>query len=157
MLKFPWSLKAEETSFKPLDSSASFLLNLEGHRVLALRLPSKVAMELSGQELLESMGILSKLKAKLGRGSVAETAQWWTVTNVDNPLLDERDKFEALVAQELTNATGAAVNKSDLAISASVPIDGDEQSPEVVRHEESPPIPTAQPAGRQQLSPSRHG
>jgi len=144
MARFPWSSKAEEATFKPLNDNASFLLNLEGHRVVALRLPTKVAMELSGQELLESVGILSKLKAKLGLGSVAETVHWWTVTNVDNPLLDEHDKFEALVAQELTNATGTAVNKSDLAISASVPTDLNHQPPQVVRHEEIPPTPTVQ-------------
>jgi hypothetical protein len=146
MVKFPWSSKAEEISIKSLDSNAGFLLNLDGHKVIALRLPSEVAMELSGQELLESVGFLSKLKAKLGLGSVAETEHWLMVTNVDNPLLDEHDKLEALVAQELTNATGTAVNKSDLAISASVPINGDETPPQVVRHEESPPTPTAQRA-----------
>lgn len=146
MVKFPWSSKAEEPSFRPLDGNTSFLLNLDGHRVVALRLPTKVAMELSGQELLASVGFLSKLKAKLGLGSVAETEHWWTVTNVNNPLLDEHDKLKALVAQELANATGTAINKSDLAISASIPIDGDEQSPEVVRHQESPSTPRAQPA-----------
>lgn len=145
MVKFPWSSKAEEASFKPLDGNASFLLNLEGHKVVALRLPTKVAMELSGQELLGSVGILSKLKAKLGLGSAAVTEHWWTVTNVDNPMLDEHDKFEALVAQELTSATGTTINKSDLAISASVPINEDEQ-PNVVRREESLPTPPAQTA-----------
>ncbi len=143
MVKFPWPSKAEEASFKPLESNASFLLNLEGHKVVALRLPSKVAMELSGQELLEPASMLSKLKARLGLGSVAETEHWLTVTNVDNPLLDEHTKFEALVAQELTTASGTAVNKSDLVISASVPIDGDEP-PDLVRHEERLPAPTPQ-------------
>lgn len=138
MVKFPWSSKAEETSFKPLDSNASFLLNLEGHKVVALRLPSKVGMELSGQELLERVGMLSKLKAKLGFGSAIETERWLTITNVDNPLLDEHDKFEALVAQELTTATGTPVNKTDLLISASVPIDEDEP-PDLVKHEEGLP------------------
>lgn len=144
MVRFPWSSGVEETSFKPLDGNASFLLNLEGRKVVALRLPSRVAMELSGQELLGSVGVLSKLKAKLRLDSVAETEHWLTVTNVDDPLLDERDKLEALVAQELTTASGTAVNKSDLVISAIVPINGDEQPPEVMRHEESPPMPTAQ-------------
>ncbi len=141
MVKFPWSSKAEETSFKPLESNASFMLNLDGHKVVALRLPSKVAMELSGQELLEPAGMLSKLKAKLGLRTAAETEHWLTVTNVDNPLLDEHHKFEALVAQQLTTATGTPVNKSDLVISASVPIDGDEP-PDLVRHEERLPTPT---------------
>lgn len=141
MVKLPWSSKAEETSFKPLDSNESFLLNLEGHKVVALRLPSKVAMELSGQELMDSGSMLSKLKDKLGIGSVAETEHWLMVTNVDNPLLDEHDKFEALAAQELTTASGTAVNKSDIVISASVPINGD-QLPDLVRHEDR--LPTRQ-------------
>jgi len=45
-----------------------------------------------------------------------------TVTSVDNLLPVESDKFGALVAQELTIATGTRITKTDLAISASVPI-----------------------------------
>jgi hypothetical protein len=38
--------------------------------------------------------------------------------------LEQTDRFAALVADELTKATGIAITKSDLAISASVPING---------------------------------
>lgn len=130
MSEFPWSSKGIEASFSPLESNGGFLLDLEGHKVVALRLPSKVAKEISGQEMETSGGILSKLKAKLGL--TPETGRWLTVTSVYNPMLEEPDRFEALVAQGLTNATGAIVTKSNVAISASVPINRKGQPPDAV-------------------------
>ncbi len=109
-----------EATFKPLGSNSVFLLDLDGHKVIALKLPSKVANEVSGQKRHTS-GILGRLKAKLGL--TPESEQWLTVTSVDNPLLQEYDKFGALVAQELTTATGTTITETDLAISASIPIE----------------------------------
>jgi hypothetical protein len=114
------SSKSEERSFKPIESNAGFLLDLEGRKVITLRVPSKVAEEISGEEPQTSGGILSRLKAKLGFGR--ETEHWLTITSVDNPLLEDNDKFGAVVAQELTTATGTTITKSNLAISVSVPI-----------------------------------
>jgi hypothetical protein len=117
--RLPSLSKGEETAFKPIESNAGFLLDLEGRKVITLRVPSKVAEEFSGQKRQKS-GILARLKAKLGFGR--ETEHWLTITSVDNPLLEEYDKFGAMVAQELTTATGTTITKSNLAISASVPI-----------------------------------
>jgi len=121
-----------EASVKSLEGTSTYLMELEGHNILALRLPGKVAKEISSQELATS-GVLSKFKAILRLGRSDEW-RWFTVTSVDNPLLEQMDRFVALVTQELTKATGITVTKSDLAISASVPIDGstekDERTPD---------------------------
>jgi hypothetical protein len=109
-----------EVSVKSLEGTSTFLLKLQGHNILALRLPGEVAKEISSQDLPTS-GILSRFKAKLGLGGVDQW-RWFTVTSVDNPLLEQTDKFAALVTNELTKATGITITKSDLAISATVPI-----------------------------------
>jgi hypothetical protein len=109
----------EATSI-PLSSNSVFLLDFDGHKVVALKLSSKVANEISGQK--RQSGLVARLKEKLGL--VAETERWLTVTNVDNPLLEQYEKFGALVSQQLAAVTGTAVSSTDLAISASVPVDG---------------------------------
>ena len=111
-----------EASVKSLEGTSTYLLELEGHNILALRLPGKVAKEISGQDLAASGGILSRVKAKLGLSGETDRWRWFTVASADNPLLEQTDKFVALVTEELTKATGITITKSDLAISASVPI-----------------------------------
>jgi hypothetical protein len=130
MSDFLLSAKGMEAKFKPLQSNAGFLLDLEGHKIIALKLPSKVAKEISGQERQTSGGVLARLRAKLG--FEPETEPWLTVTSVDNPLLEDCEKFGALVAPELTTATGTSIAMTDLAISASMPITEMEQPPENV-------------------------
>ena len=101
---------ASEVSIKPLQNT--FLIDLEGHSVIALKLASKVAKQISGQE--NSGGIISKLKTKLGLTS--ETERWFVVTSLNNPLLEEI-WFGALVADRLTKATGTSITESELTIS----------------------------------------
>ena len=116
------SQSRNEASVKSLEGASTYLMELEGHNILALRLPGKVAKEISSQDLATS-GILSKFKARLGLGAVDQW-RWFTVTSVDNPLLERTDRFAALVTGELTKATGITITKSDLAIAATVPING---------------------------------
>jgi hypothetical protein len=124
-LKSPGS-QGIEASFKPIDTGAGFLLDLQGHKVVSLRLPGKVAKEISSEDVVESGGIFMRLKAKLGL--IPETEQWLTVTSVDNPLLPQLDNFKALVAQQLTTATGTPITHSNLAVCASIPLNGTDQS-----------------------------
>jgi len=105
------NFSASEVSIKPLQST--FLIDLEGHSVIALKLASKVAKQISGQEN-SSGGIISKLKTKLGLTS--ETERWFVVTSLNNPLLEEI-WFGALVADRLTKATGTSITESELTIS----------------------------------------
>ncbi len=116
----PGSINPSAASVKPLQNT--FLFDLEGHSILAAKVASKVAKEISGQDMKSSGGIISKLKAKLGL--TKETERWFVVTSVDNPLLAEPDKFGLQVAERLTKATGTAVSKTDLSISASAPVAG---------------------------------
>ena len=105
------NFSASEVSIKPLQNT--FLIDLEGHSVIALKLASKVAKQISGQEN-SSGGIISKLKTKLGLTS--ETERWFVVTSLNNPLLEEI-WFGALVADRLTKATGTSITESELTIS----------------------------------------
>jgi hypothetical protein len=117
------SSKSIAPTFKAIQSNAGFLLDLEGHKIIALKLPSKIAKEISGQG--RSIGsILERVKSKLGLTS--ETERWLTVTSVNNPLLEQYEKFGTLVAQELSTATGTKIATTDLAISAGMPILGTE-------------------------------
>lgn len=108
------------TSVKPLRNT--FLFDLEGNFVVAIKLSSKIAKQISGQDMESSGDIISKLKVKLGFAAGVE--RWFIVTSVDNPLLEEIAKFRSLVADELAKATGTAITESELAISASIPITG---------------------------------
>ena len=115
----------ETASLKPLGNGECFLVDLDGHRTIAVRLPTDVASEISGESLLISQGIFTKVKVRLGLASEPES--WLAVTSVDNPLLEELDRFKALLVARLTDATGVAVTKSSLSISASVLVNGKEQ------------------------------
>jgi len=108
---------ASEVSIKPLQNT--FLIDLEGHSVIALKLASKVAKQISGQE--NSGGIISKLKTKLGLTS--ETERWFVVTSLNNPLLEEI-WFGTLVADRLTKAIGTSITESELTISAAAGVRG---------------------------------
>ncbi|HUK27937.1 MAG TPA: hypothetical protein VLV31_05900 [Candidatus Acidoferrales bacterium] len=108
-----------DISVKPLQTNTAYLLEFEDQEVLALRLPAKIAKQLSGQRL-SVRNTVSRLKAKLRISS--ETEQWFTITNVDNPLLEQADSFETLMTKELTRVTGNKISKSDLAISVALSI-----------------------------------
>lgn len=122
----PESSNPSAAPVKPLQNT--FLFDLEGHSVVAAKVASKVAKQISGQDMTSSRGIISKLKAKLGL--TKETERWFVVTSVDNPLLEETDKFGLLVAERLTKATGATVSESDLTMSASVRVSGNREKDE---------------------------
>jgi len=115
----------ETASLKPLGNGECFLVDLDGYRTIAVRLPADVASEISGESLLISQGFFTKVKVRLGLASEPES--WLAVTSVDNPLLEELDRFKALLVARLTDATGVAVTKSSLSISASVLVNGKEQ------------------------------
>lgn len=127
MDKSPAPLVLAAASAKTLQNT--FLFDLEGHPVVTLKLASKIAKQISGQDLKTSGSIISKLKVKLGLTS--ETERWFVVTSVDNPLLEEVGKFGPKVAERLTKATGTAITESELAISASVPVTGVREKDEV--------------------------
>ena len=118
MITLPWS-KTAKPSVRPLDY-VCFVLDVMGHKVVAVKLSSKVATEIAGDASVISEGLRSKLKAKISRGS--ETEQWLAVTSIENPLLEDYDKFGALVAQVLTTASGIPVEKADLAVAGSIRI-----------------------------------
>lgn len=115
-------------SLRPLGNAAGFLLDLQGHTVVTLRLPSEVARELSTEDTAGSGGWLSRLKAKLR--VTRETERWLTVAAVDNPFLERLDALRATVAQRLTKATGTEVRNSNLTVCAVVPVNESEDSSE---------------------------
>lgn len=125
MVKFPWARGRDEgVTFKPLDNDAGYVLEVEGYNAVALKLPGKIAKDIAGQDSSPGEdGMLGKLKTKIGRTSEADQ-EWLVVTNVGNTLLEDYDRFAALVAEGLTNASGGSVPISNLVISASIRITG---------------------------------
>jgi hypothetical protein len=106
----------DQAAFKALGNDAGFILDVEGNRVIALKLPSKTVKELAGQPGSED--ILTRLLAKLSRQSDEAGHQWLIVTSAQNPQLEDHDRFAGLVAQELTRASGTMIPLSTLTISA---------------------------------------
>lgn len=102
--------------FKPLDNNAGFLLDVEGRKVVAVKLPGNVAREIAGQHVSLSGGVLTKL-ARLWRS--AEPERWLIVANMGKVLFEDNPRFTALVAEGLTKATGVTVPLENLVISES--------------------------------------
>ncbi len=126
-----WSEGGLRGSVAPLEIDGGFLFKIEGQSVVALKLPSNVSRQLSGQDM-KAEGIMSHLRARLKRSSEAD--RWITLTIVDNPLLEQLGRFRGLVAEGLSNAIGITIDKHDLAIAATVPVNGiDEQTDQTVR------------------------
>jgi hypothetical protein len=80
--------------------------------VVALKLPGEVAKEVAGQKPVRR-GALAKL-AKLLHN--AEPEHWLIVANMQNVFLNDSERFAALVAENLSKASGVAVPASDLVI-----------------------------------------
>jgi hypothetical protein len=114
-LTLPWSTKLKAL-VQPLDNG--FVLDLKGHKVVALKLPSRVAAGIAGGEFTPE-GLLSRLKGKI---HASENEQWLALTSIENPLLEDYESFGMLIAQSLTEASGLRVGKSDLTIAASIRI-----------------------------------
>lgn len=126
-LGWPGSETEPNADVRPLYTSASFLLDLEGRKVLAISVPRNIAKEISGQA--SAMRTLARLKARIMRGGSGNGQEWLILTNMQNPLLKDYERFGGLVAQGLTNAIGMPVTTSNLAISGTSPISRIETQP----------------------------
>ena len=113
-MKLPWGGDSVEQtqSFKPLDNGAGFLLDIEGRKVVALKLPGNVAKEVAGQKSVGG-SVFARL-AKLWRS--VEPEHWLIVANMQNGSMNDPGKFEDLVAENLGKASGVIVPTSDLVI-----------------------------------------
>ena len=119
MANLPWSRSEKDLAvrFQPLDHNAGFLLDVEGYRVVALKMPSSVDGEITGLWSVLSSVIPTRLKSIAGHND--ETSrQWLIVTSMQNAMLKDYDRFTALVAQGLTKASGVTVTTSDLILSS---------------------------------------
>jgi len=96
--------------------------------VVALKLPGIVAREIAGQASVKA-GILTRLKSKMGYDYNSQQ-EWLIVTNAQNALLKDRDRLDILVAEKLTNASGASVRPSNVVISPSAVFSKEEQHTE---------------------------
>jgi hypothetical protein len=116
--------KSIRASLKDLGNESSFVFRLHGYNVIALRLPTDVVREISGQDLVAAGSVLSRLKTKLKIAPQAE--RWLAITSVDNPMLEQLDAFQALLAEELGYATGEMVIDSSVEVCATVPLNARE-------------------------------
>ena len=125
MVEVSSSPKIVEAPLKPVGNSSSFILKLQDHYVLAVRLPKDAVREISGEALAPRGGIFSRFKAKMRFALQTET--WLIVTSADNPMLEQFDNFQASLAQELASATGEPVSESNVSICATVALTKREQ------------------------------
>jgi len=104
--------KVEGVTFEPLEGKAGFVLDIQGQKIAAMKLPGTVAREIAGEATAGATS--ADVKAKYG----SEVDQkWLIVTNMQNPLLQDYDRFALLTAQGLTNASGAQVPVNNLVVS----------------------------------------
>jgi hypothetical protein len=115
-MKFPWHwrLRNSRATFKPLDNQAGFLLDVDGRRVVALKVPATVAKDIAGHDISLAEGMLRKF-AQLRRAN--EPSQWLVVANMENSLIGDNTRFRALVGEVLTQATGFPVTVENLVVS----------------------------------------
>lgn len=112
MVRFPWGDDEHKPAFKPLDNDTGFLLDIEGCRVIALKLPGDVAKEVAGQKS-GAGGVFAKL-VRLWHSVGLEN--WLIVANMQNGLMNESERFATLVADGLSKASGVTVPASGLVI-----------------------------------------
>ena len=126
MVNFPWSEGGDEheLTFKPLDNDAGFLLDIEGRKVVALKLPNNIAKEVAGQKS-GARGVLAKL-AELWRS--VEPEQWLIVANMQKDFMNDPERFAALVARSLSKASGVTVPVSDLVIAGGNRVETEEKA-----------------------------
>ena len=115
-MPLPWSTRFTKAVLQPLQTTA-FVLELKGYKVLVLKLPRNIAGGIVGDSIL-SEGLVSKIKSKVNHAPQPE--QWLAVTSIENPLLEDYDNLRELIVQGITEASGVAVNRSDLSIAASI-------------------------------------
>jgi len=128
-LDWPWrKRKVEGITLERLQSKAGFVLDIQGQKVVAIRLPATVAKEVAGQ------GAITPIGPAVGSGYESQTHQkWLIVTNTQAPLLRDYDDFVLLAAKGLTSACGSSVQSDDLivlGVSAKIPPDGESLSPQ---------------------------
>ena len=113
-MKFPWGESSDEhkPTFKPLNNEAGFLLDIEGRKVVALKLPSNVAEQVAGQK--SGVGDVFAKLAKIWRS--LEPEHWLIVANMQNGFLNDPERFAALVAESLSRASGVTIPVSNLVI-----------------------------------------
>jgi hypothetical protein len=105
--------KVEGVKVERLPGDSGYVLDVEGQKVVAVKLPTAVAREVAGQAGADLYkGVEGSAKY------VAETEQnWLLVTNMHNPLLREYDKLTLLAAQGLTIASGSQIPQSNILVS----------------------------------------
>jgi len=128
-LKFPWGEGKDEQRpiFKSLGNDSGFLLDIEGRKVVALKLPGNVAKEVAGQKPMAG-GVFEEL-AKLWRR--VEPEHWLIVASMQNGVMIDSERFAALVAEGLTQASGVTVPASDLIIAGGNKVAKTEEQAEI--------------------------
>jgi hypothetical protein len=109
-LKWPWrKQKVEGVTFQHLEGKAGFVLDIQGQKVVAMKLPATVAKEVAGQGAITPVGPAAGVRYE------SQTDQkWLIVTNMQNPLLQDYDSFVLLTAKGLANASGSSVEATSL-------------------------------------------
>jgi len=126
LVNFPWGEGSDEDepTFKPLDNDAGFLLDIEGRKVVALKLPNNIAKEVAGQKS-GALNVLAKL-AEFWRS--VEPEQWLIVANMQKGFMNDPERFAALVARSLSKASGVTVPVSDLVIAGGNRVETEEKA-----------------------------
>jgi hypothetical protein len=111
-LDWPWrKQKVEGVTFQHLRGKAGVALDIQGQKVVAIRLPATIAREVAGQGAITPIG-----PAVGGRYESQTDQKWLIVTNIQNPLLQDYDNFVLLAARGLTSASGSRVGLDDLIV-----------------------------------------
>lgn len=105
--------KVEGVTVEPIAGKSGYIMDIEGQKVVAVKLPSTVVKEVAGQAGVD----LPKSLEGSAKFATETEQKWLLVTNMQNPLLREYDRLTLLASQGLTTASGAAVPRSNIVLS----------------------------------------
>lgn len=111
-----WRRKREidGVRFTPLRGRDGFVLDMEGQKIVGIALEGGAAREIAGGVTISQVsGEISSKQSKTDQ-------KWLIVTNMQNPLLRDYNRFVLLTAKELSKATGSIVRDDDLVVSISL-------------------------------------
>ena len=120
-----WKRKKEidGVRFTPLRGHEGFILDMEGQKIVGIALEGGAAKEIAGGLTVGKVGGIGQAGGvgQLGgevSGKQSKTDQkWLIVTNMQNPLLRDYDRFVVVTAKELSKATGSTIRRDDLVVS----------------------------------------
>lgn len=116
--------KVEGVTVEKIEGDSGYIIDIEGQKAVAVKLPGTVARQIAGQ-----VGVGAAQGVGVSAGGATDTDQsWLVVTNMQNPTLQEYNRLTLLASQGLSNASGNQVPQSRIVLTGSTQIPFNQES-----------------------------